>query len=200
MDYVRVKQLQPGSNGQVLGIVAGLPTWGDFSGSSGFSGYSGASGFSGTSGGSGYSGFSGTSGHSGGSGFSGLSGTSGFSGLSGFSGFAAKTPYQMGLGGRLSALASLPVVNLGVEIIGTATTLTVLRARRGVAGSAGTTTIQLEVNGSAIGGATLSWTSSDANFDLKSTSISQAVSAGDYVSFRVTSRETGAEDIYAEAE
>ncbi|MGD9728061.1 MAG: hypothetical protein AB7L09_00135 [Nitrospira sp.] len=105
---------------------------------------------------------------------------------------------EMTLGGELD-YPDLPLTNIGTELANIAGTLTTFAARRGVPGSSGTTTIQLEVNGSAIVGATLSWTSADAAFALKTVSISQAVSQNDRVSFRLTAGETGGEDIFAEA-
>lgn len=109
------------------------------------------------------------------------------------------TLYQMQLGSALDS-ATLPLTNCGLEIAQVAKTLTVFRARRGTPGSSGTTTIQLEINGSAVVGATLSWTSGDGAFALKSVAIVQAVVAGDRISFRLTSSEVGAEDILAEAD
>jgi hypothetical protein len=53
MDKVRLKQFEPGTNGQFIGMVAGFPVWTTApSGFSGWSGQSGAQGFSGYSGGS----------------------------------------------------------------------------------------------------------------------------------------------------
>lgn len=101
--------------------------------------------------------------------------------------------FPMTVGGELEILT-----NLGTELV-EGLTLVMFSARRGVAGTAGTTTIQLELNGSPVGGAVLSWTNADAAFARKTVVISQATSAGDYVSFRITSVETGSpEDIFAE--
>ncbi len=109
------------------------------------------------------------------------------------------TSYQMALGGRIPT-SSLPLSGLGAEIAAAAGAVTTIRGRRGVAGSGGTTTIQLEINGSPITSATLSWTSSDAAFELKTaTFTSTALSAGDRVSFRVTAGETNAQDVFIEA-
>lgn len=88
--------------------------------------------------------------------------------------------------------------NLGAEIVASSATLTVFQARRGVPGSSGTTTIQLELNGSAVSGATLSWAFTDGAYSLKTIVISQAVSVGDRLSFRITAAEVNAEDIFAE--
>jgi hypothetical protein len=106
--------------------------------------------------------------------------------------------FQMQLGNALDSV-SLPLTNCGIEIVQTAKTLTSFQARRGTPGTAGTTTIQLELNGAAVGGATLSWTTADAAFALKTVAITVAVVVGDRLSFRLTSAETGAEDILAEA-
>lgn len=106
--------------------------------------------------------------------------------------------FQMVLGGELT-VPDLPLVNFGIEISGSSFTMTEFRARRGVSGSSGTTTIQLEINGSPISGAILSWVSSDVNFSEKSVGISESISAGDRISCRLTSAEIGAEDIFAQA-
>jgi hypothetical protein len=58
----------------------------------------------------------------------------------------------------------------------------------------------LERNGVAVVGATLSWTPGDGAFALKSVAIIVAVVAGDQLSFLLSSAETGAEDILAEAD
>lgn len=109
----------------------------------------------------------------------------------------ANNRLSMTIGGNLST-PTLPSVNLGVEIENQATTLTILQGRRGVPGTSGTSTIQLEINGAAIGGASLSWASTDAAFTFKSVAISQAVAVGDYVSFRLTAAEANGEDIFLE--
>ena len=89
------------------------------------------------------------------------------------------------------------LTDLGSNLIPRAGTLTLFQARRGTAGGAGTTTIELEVNGTPTGD-TLSWPNTDANFTLKSVVISQAVTLGDRVSFRVTAAETAASDLFAQ--
>ena len=111
-------------------------------------------------------------------------------------GSGAGISFKMTLGGCLTVPA-LPFVDAGIEIANAAGTLTTFVARRGNPETSGTTTIQLEVNGGAIGGATLSWTIADAAFALKTVAISQAVSINDRVSFRLTAAGTNAEDIYA---
>lgn len=110
------------------------------------------------------------------------------------------TNYQMELIGKFNSVPVIPFTTVGVEIISVAGTLTSFRARRGVAGSAGTTTIQLEKNGVAVVGATLSWPFTDANFTLKSVATTLIVAIGDYLSFRLTAKETNGEDIFAEAD
>lgn len=112
---------------------------------------------------------------------------------------ATITLYQMQLGSALDSV-TLPLTNCGIEIVQAVKTLTVFRARRGTPGSSGTTTVQLELNGAAVGGATLSWTSGDGAFALKSVAIVQDVVVGDRLSFRLTSSEVGAEDILAETD
>lgn len=110
-----------------------------------------------------------------------------------------KSKFSMALGGHLGFVA-LPFSGAGPEIADAGYTITSFKARRGVAGTSGTTTVQLELNGSTIGGATLSWTSSDAAFTLKTVTLSQAIVAGDRISFRLTAVEGGdPQDIYAEA-
>lgn len=105
---------------------------------------------------------------------------------------------QMAIGGALDA-PPLPLTGAGAEVATTAMTLASLQARRGVPETSGTTTIQLEVNGVPVAGATLSWTVADAAFALKSVALSQVVAKGDRVSLRLTSAGAGAEDVYAEA-
>lgn len=145
-----------------------------------------------------------TQGETGIQGVTGLIGSTGIQGITGLQGTTGiidiAVDVHMALGGRFSALGALPVTNLGSELISRTKTLSIFRARRGTAGSSGTTTIQLEINGSAVAGATLSWTSADPDYTLQSVTISEAVNAGDRISFRVTSTETGsARDIFAEA-
>jgi hypothetical protein len=105
---------------------------------------------------------------------------------------------NMTLGGPLD-VPSLPLANVGSVLAPIAGTITTFAARRLTAGSSGTTTIQLEVNGAPVGGATLSWTNADANEAVKTVGISQVLAAQDRLSFRLTSAEVGAEDIIAEA-
>ena len=106
--------------------------------------------------------------------------------------------FQMALGGQLDC-PTLPLSRVGIERASAAVTLTRFSARRGVPGTSGTTTIQLEVDGAAVSGATLSWVPADAAFTEKVIGVSQAIVLGNDVSFRLTAAEVGAEDIYAEA-
>lgn len=193
-------------NGLLIGFNAesgysGFSGFSSQSGRSGYSGWSGPSGFSGFSGDSGFSGigFSGPSGPSGPSGFSGT-GFSGPSGPSGFSGFSGLSfGLQMGIGGRLPT-AGLPETGLGVEIVPITTMLQYFRGRRSTPGTAGTTTVQLEINGSPVTGASLSWVSSDPAFTLKTATFTPtAIGPGDYVSIRLTAAETNAYDVHTEA-
>lgn len=126
--------------------------------------------------------------------------TSGNPGTWALMGGSGITPYQMELTGKFNSVPVIPFTTVGVEIISVAGTLTNFRARRGVAGSAGTTTIQLEKNGVAVVGATLSWLFTDPGFTLKSVVTSVVVAIGDYLSFRLTAKETNGEDIFAEAD
>lgn len=104
---------------------------------------------------------------------------------------------SLSIGGAIDAL-DLPFGNLGIEVMPEGAAFQSFMAKRGVPGSSGTTTIQLELNGSPVSGATLSWTSADAAFADKSvTGLSVFVDEGDRLSLRVTSAEVGAEDIYA---
>lgn len=80
-----------------------------------------------------------------------------------------------------------------------ATTLLLFQGRRGVPGTAGTTSVQLELNGVAVVGAILSWTPVDPAFDLQIIVIALPVVVGDRLSIRLLSAETGGEDVFAEA-
>jgi hypothetical protein len=100
---------------------------------------------------------------------------------------------SMQLGGPISS----GLTDVGSDLVAAARTLTVFHARRGSSGSSGTTTIELEINGVATGD-TLSWPSTDADFVLKTAVISEAVSAGDRVSFKTNAAEVGASDIFAQ--
>ena len=102
--------------------------------------------------------------------------------------------YQMQLSGKIFS----SVTDIGIEIVGKSTHFTTFRGMRATPGSAGTTTIQLEIDGAAITGATLSWASTDPAYELKEVSISQTIEAGQRISFRTTSAETNARDIYTE--
>lgn len=106
--------------------------------------------------------------------------------------------YQFEMGQELDAF-TLPFLNAASEIVASVATLLSFRGRRAVPGSAGTTTIQLEHNGAPVVGAVLSWVPGDAAFALKTVAISLAVAAGDRLSIRLTSAETGGEDIFAGA-
>ncbi len=107
--------------------------------------------------------------------------------------------YQFQLGNALDAVA-LPLTNCGIEVVNLVKTLTDFRGRRGTPGTSGTTTVQLELNGVPIVGATLSWVPSDPAFSLKIVSVLVAVAEGDRLSFRLTSAETGSEDLFLEAD
>lgn len=101
------------------------------------------------------------------------------------------------IGGKIDGL-TLPYGDLASEIVPLSKTLTTLQGRRGVQGSAGTTTVVLELNGSPVGAATLSWASTDVAWTLKTVTFSQAVVSGDRLSIRLTSVETGGEDLVLE--
>ena len=103
-------------------------------------------------------------------------------------------PYSLSLGGSLDA-AVTPLTGLGLEVVFINENLTKLQGIRVTSGSSGTTTIELEVNGTASGD-TLSWLSTDADNTLKTATISLALSIGDRLTFRVNSVEVGAEDIH----
>jgi hypothetical protein len=88
----------------------------------------------------------------------------------------------------------------GTEIAVISQTLTNFRARRVSPGAAGTSTIELEING-VLTGDTLSWAFTDGAWSLKTTNINQAVSPGDRISFSITAVETGGpRDIFAEVD
>jgi hypothetical protein len=98
--------------------------------------------------------------------------------------------YQLSVGGFLSG-ETLPLSDLGIETIYDSRTLTELRAIRRVAGSSGTTTVELELDGVATGDS-LSWSGGvDADDTEKTATISLAVTAGQRLTFRVTSVEAG---------
>jgi hypothetical protein len=105
----------------------------------------------------------------------------------------------MSFGGRLP-VAGLPITDIGSEISPLGVFLSALRGRRASPGVAGTTTIELEINGSVVAGATLSWVPSDGAYALKTTTFTPtAVLVGDRISFRLTSSETNAFDVFVEA-
>lgn len=109
--------------------------------------------------------------------------------------------FQMVLAGNLDSVdpASLPVSGIGTEMVVVGPkTITTFYAERVTEGSSGTTTIQLEVNGTPVAGGSLSWNPGDPQ-TTKSVTVDQVVLAGDLVSFRLTAKETGAADIIAGA-
>jgi len=83
------------------------------------------------------------------------------------------TPLDLVIGGSLNSAGSLPISNLASTMLGINRTFTNIRGRRGVPGTSGTTTIQAEINGNLITSASLSWTSADAAFELKTATFSQ---------------------------
>lgn len=105
-----------------------------------------------------------------------------------------KSSYSLAVVGKLSSI-SLPQIKIGSEIINESKLLTSFKAIRGVAGENGTTTIQLEINGNLVG-SSLSWTTSDSDDTLKSVAISVSVTIGDILTFRVTSAEKNAYDLF----
>ena len=107
--------------------------------------------------------------------------------------------YQFQLGGPLDQVA-LPLVNCGTEVVNIVKTMTKFRGRRGTPGTSGTTTVQLELNGAPIVGAVLSWVPGDAAFSLQTVGITLTLAEGDRLSFRLTSAEAGAEDLWLEAD
>lgn len=105
----------------------------------------------------------------------------------------------LAIGGSLNSAGTLPVTGLGSDLVMVNRTFTQLRGRRGVVGTSGTTTIQLENDGTPVGGATLSWTSSDAAFTLKTATISTVTMPGTRLSLRLTAVEGGnPQDIFVE--
>lgn len=107
--------------------------------------------------------------------------------------------YQFQLGNALDAV-TLPLVNAGTEVVNIVKTLTKFRGRRGTPGTSGTTTAQLELNGAPIVGAVLSWVPGDGAFSLKTVDITTTLAEGDRLSFRLTSAETDAEDLFLETD
>lgn len=106
--------------------------------------------------------------------------------------------YQFEIGQVLDSFP-IPFLDAASEIVSVGTLLTLFQGRRAVPGTAGTTTVQLELNGVAVPGAVLSWTPVDPAFDLQSVVIAVPVVVGDRLSIRLLSAETGGEDVFAEA-
>lgn len=101
-------------------------------------------------------------------------------------------PFNLTALGSLNAQAT-PVTGLAPTIIGRRGLLVRFLGRRGTPGSAGTTSVQLELNGTPIPGAVLSWTSADAANAFKGvTGLAVDIVEGDLLSFRITSSEGGA--------
>lgn len=101
---------------------------------------------------------------------------------------------SMNVQGLLSSVM-LPLGNLGSELASDAATLTRFFGRRGTAGIAGTTKVELEKNGVPTG-FVLEWISTDANFALEQTEIKLKVVEGDRLSLRLLSAEAGAQDLF----
>lgn len=133
------------------------------------------------------------------------SGSQGAIGIQGATGIGSGTGgdsqiINMHLFGRFIDAGTLPFTPIGPELAATTVTFTEFRAQRGTPGaSGGTTTIELELNGTPTGD-TLSWTNADGMWAIKTAAISVAVVPGDRLSLRLTSRESGsiARDIIAE--
>lgn len=109
---------------------------------------------------------------------------------------SSSTVFRLEIIGCLDAL-DLPADDLGVERVETPTTLTSFDVIRRTAGSSGTTTVQLELNGSPVAGTSLSFVPGDGDFAEKGVTFSQAVVASDRLSLLVSSAETNAFDLYA---
>jgi len=107
--------------------------------------------------------------------------------------------FEMDIGGKLDVPA-LPTTRFGVEISPGSVTLNKLYGRRGVVGTSGTTTIVLEVNGVQQATATLSWTTTDAAFALKTVTFTPvSIVLGDAVSLALTSAEAKGQDVFVVA-
>jgi len=105
------------------------------------------------------------------------------------------------IGGSLRSAGTLPVSNLGSDLSMVNKTFTRMRGRRAIAGTSGTTTVQLETDGTPVVGATLSWTSADTAFTLKTATISVVTVPGTRLSLRLTAREDGnPQDVYVEVD
>ncbi|MDX1643432.1 MAG: hypothetical protein R3244_03635 [Thermoanaerobaculia bacterium] len=108
----------------------------------------------------------------------------------------ARSGVSLHIGGSLDSL-DLPAGNLGTEILPEGAALTTFSATRGIAGTSGTTTVQLELNGALVAGAAVSWTPADGDYSNKSvTGFEVFVDEGDRLSLRVTSAEVGGADVY----
>lgn len=75
-------------------------------------------------------------------------------------------------------------------------TLSEFFGRRRIPGTAGTTKLQLMVNGSAISGVVLTWTRHDQDFAYKRTRFTLNVKKGDLIELKLLDAETDASDIY----
>ncbi|MDB4726412.1 hypothetical protein OAF54_03155 [bacterium] len=105
--------------------------------------------------------------------------------------------FDLAIGGCLAA-ADLPLSGAGAEVVDTAATIIKFQGRRGTPETSGTTTVQLELNGTLVGSA-LSWTSADAANALKSANVNIPIVVGDLLTLRLTSAGVDAADIYTEA-
>lgn len=174
-------------------------------GATGVQGATGATGVQGATGATGVQGFTGVQGAIGPQGVAGVQGATGVQGFTGPQGAtgvqgtagSSFSSFKMNIGGVLST-PTLPLSRIGTEVVTISKTLTSFNAIRAIAGSSGTTTIQLELNGNVVSGSSLSWTSSDGNYSFKTATINQAILSGDVLSFRLTSAETNAESIFSE--
>jgi hypothetical protein len=107
--------------------------------------------------------------------------------------------FEFVLAGILDSL-SVPYSNMANEIATADCVISVFQGRRGVAGTAGTTRIDLYKNGVLVSGATLSWPYTDSDYTLHTASFTPvSVSAGDRLSITLVTVETGVEDVFAEA-
>jgi len=108
------------------------------------------------------------------------------------------TPQPLGVSMDVAGFFSVGT-DLGSSNIIGACTLLLFSGRREIAGTAGTTSIQLEINGAPLAGAVLSWVPADVAWARKSVVLSQAVALGDRLSFRILTAEVGGAGLITEA-
>lgn len=125
--------------------------------------------------------------------YTGPAGPTGPTGPQGNQGVA--TGVEMAIGGNLPTTA-FPYTELAPRIAGAGASINTMGFRRATPGNSGTTTIQLQVNGADVPGATLSWTPADGAWALKTVTFADfVVSQYDRITLTLSSAEPGAADV-----